>query len=95
MWLPNVLLMSRSICVMSLDETKASSFISCGKTGEEEQALGIQTLTCHELMCRAGSPRATVGVCPAESSFLPLEGWGWWECPPCPWNCVRACAQLL
>ena len=40
MWLPNVLLMSRSTCVMSLEETRASSFISCGKTGEEEQASG-------------------------------------------------------
>ena len=40
MWLPNVLLTSRSTCVMSLEETRASSFISCGKTGEEEQASG-------------------------------------------------------
>ena len=38
MWLLNFLMMSRSICVMSLEETRASSFISCGKTGEEEQA---------------------------------------------------------
>ena len=40
MWLLNFLMMSRSICVMSLEETRASSFISCGKTGEEEQASG-------------------------------------------------------
>ena len=40
MWLPNILLTSRSTCVMSLEETRASSFISCGKTGEEEQASG-------------------------------------------------------
>ena len=66
----------------------------CGKPGEEEQASGTQTPTCHELLCWAGSPGATMGVCPAETSFLPLGGWGWRECPPCPWNCVRACAQL-
>ena len=40
MWLLNFLMMSRSICVMSLEETRGSSFISCGKTGEEEQASG-------------------------------------------------------
>ena len=95
MWLQNVLLTSRSPSVMSLEETRASSFISCGKTGEEEQASGIQTLTCLKLLCWAGSPGATMGVCPAETSFLPLGGREWWECPPCPWNCVKACDQLL
>ena len=74
MWLPNVLLMSRSICMMSLDETRASSFISCGKTREEEQASVTQTPTCHELPCWTGSPVVTMGVCPAETSFLPLGG---------------------
>ena len=74
MVVPNVLLTSKSTCVMSLEETRTSSFISCGKTGEEEQASGKQTLTSHELLCWAGSPGATMGVCPAETSFLPLGG---------------------
>ena len=30
--------------------------------------------TCHELLCWAGSPGATMGVCPAKTSFLPLGG---------------------
>ena len=34
------------------------------------------------------------GVGTAKTSFLPLGGWGWRECPPCLWNCVRACSQL-
>ena len=45
-WLLNILLMSRSPSVMSLEETRVSSFISCGKTGEEEPASGTQTPTC-------------------------------------------------
>ena len=94
MWLLKFLMMSRSIYVISLEETRATSFISCGKTGEEELSSGTQTLTCHQVLSWAGSPGATMGVCPAETSFLPLGGWGWRECPPCPWNCVRACAQL-
>ena len=73
-WLLNVLLTSKSTSKMSLEETRASSFISCGKPGEEEQASGTQTPTCHELLCWAGSPGATMGVCPAETSFLPLGG---------------------
>ena len=52
MWLLNVLLTSRSTCVMSLEETRASSFISCGKTGEEEQASGTETRPVKR--CRAG-----------------------------------------
>ena len=40
MWLPNVLLTSRSTFVMSLEKNRVSSFISCGKTREEEQASG-------------------------------------------------------
>ena len=77
------------------EETRASSFISCGKTGEEELASGTQNPTCHQVLSWAGSPGVTMGVCPAKPSFLPLGGWGQLECPPCPWNCVRACAQLL
>ena len=84
MVVPNVLLTSKSTCVMSLEETRASSFISCGKTGEEEQASGKQTPTSHELPCWAGSPGATMGVCTAETSFLPLGGRAWQECPPGP-----------
>ena len=42
-----------------LEETRASSFISCGKTGEEELASGIQIPTC---LSWAGSPGATMGV---------------------------------
>ena len=75
-WLPNVLLTSRPICVMSLEETRASSFISSGKTGEEELASGTQTPTCHQVLSWAGSPGATMGVCPAKPFFLPLGGWG-------------------
>ena len=85
-WLLNVLLTSKSTCVKSLEETRASSFISFGKTGEEEQVSGTQTPTCHELPCWAGSPVATMGVCPAETSFLPLGGRAWQECPLYPWD---------
>lgn len=83
-WLPKVLLTSWSICVMSLEETRASSFISCGKTGEEELVSRTQTLTSHQLRSWAGSPGSTVGVCPAETSFIPLGGRGRRECPSCP-----------
>ena len=86
MWLPNVLLTSMSTCVMSLEETRASSFISCGKPGEEEQASGTQTPTCHQMPSWAGSPGVTMGVCPAKTSFLPLGCQGWGESPPCPWD---------
>ena len=95
-WLPNVLLKSKSTCVMSLEETRASSFISCGKTGEEEQASGKQTPTSHELPCWAGSPGATMGVCPAKTSFLSLGGQGRRECPPCPWDlCDGLCPAVV
>ena len=95
MWLPNVLLTSRSTFVMSLEKKRASSFISCGKTREEEQAPGIQTPTCHELPCWAGSPVVTMGVCLAKTSFLPLGCQGWGESPRARGTFVRACAQLL
>ena len=62
--------------MMSLEETRASSFISYGKTGEEELASGTQSPTCHQVLSWAGSPGATMGVCRAETSFLPLGGWG-------------------
>ena len=66
-----------------------------GKTGEEEQASGIQTLTCLKLLCWAGSPGATMGVCPAEPpSFLWEAGDGGSAHRACG-TCVRACAQLL
>ena len=95
-WLPNVLLTSRPICVMSLEETRSSSFISCGKTGEEEPASGTQTPTCHQLPSWAGSPGATMGVCPAKTSFLPLGGRGWRQCAPCPWDlCEGLCPAVV
>ena len=40
--------------------------------------------TCHEVPCWAGSPGATMGVCTAETSFLPLGGRAWRECPLYP-----------
>ena len=33
-------------------------------------------LTSHKLPCWAGSPGATMGMCPAKTSFLPLGGQG-------------------
>ena len=96
MWLPNILLTSRPICVMSLEETRASSFISCAKTGEEEPASGTQTPTCHQLQSWAGSPGVTMGVCPAKTSFLPLGGRGWRQCAPCPWDfCEGLCPAVV
>ena len=81
---------------MSLEETRASSFISCGKTGEEEPASGTQTPTCHQLPSWAGSPGATMGVCPAKNSVFPLGGWGWRECPLCPWDlCKGLCLAVV
>ena len=95
MWLPNVLLTSRYTCMMSLEETRASSFISFGKTGEEEQASGTQTPTCHELLCWAGSLGPPWEcVLPKPLSFL-------WEARHgesvhrARDTCVRTCAQLL
>ena len=81
---------------MSLEETRASSFISCGKTGEEEPASGTQTPTCHQLPSWAGSPGATMGVCPAKTSFLPLGGQGRRESPPCSWDlCDGQCPAVV
>ena len=52
--------------------------------------------TCHEVPCWAGSPGATMGVCPAETSFLPLGGQGRRECPPCPWDlCDGLCPAVV
>ena len=65
---------------------EASSFISCRKTGEEELASGTQTTACHQLPSWAGSPGATMVVCPTETSFLLLGGRGRPECPPWPWD---------
>ena len=95
MWLPNVLLTSRSTCVMSLEETRASSFISCGKTGEEEQVSGTQTPTCHELPCWAGSPVATMGVGLPKHPVLPWEAGDGGSAHRAHGNCVRACPKLL
>ena len=68
------------------------SFISCGKTGEEELASGTQTITC---LSWAGSPGATMEwVLPKPPSFL-------WEARDgesahrAHGTCVTACAQLL
>ena len=61
--------MSRSTCVMYLEETRSSSFISCEKTWEEELASGTQTPTCHQVLSWAGSPGAT--TC---QNLLPLPG---------------------
>ena len=52
--------------------------------------------TCHKVPCWAGSPGATMVVCPAETSFLPLGGQGRRECPPCPWDlCDGLCPAVV
>ena len=48
MMLQKLLLISRSICLMSQEDTGASS-ISCGETGEKEPASGTQNTNCHRL----------------------------------------------
>ena len=68
---------------------EGSSFISCGKTGEEELASGTQTTACPQLPSWAGSPGATMGMCPTENSFLLLGGRGQPECPPWPWDLCK------
>ena len=61
----------------------------------EELASGTQTPTCHQVLSWAGSPGASMVVCPSKTSFLPLGGWGRQEGPLCLWNCVRAWAEPL
>ena len=95
MWLLNFLMMSRSICVMSLEETRASSFISCGKTGEQEPTSGTQTPTCHELPCWAGSPGATMGVGLLKPPAFPWEAEDGGSAHRAHGTCVRACPKLL
>ena len=81
--------------MISLEQTRASSLISCGKTGEEELSSGTQTLTCHQVLSWAGSPGATMGVCPAETSFRPLGARHGKSVHRARDTCVSACAQLL
>ena len=78
---------------MSLEETSAYSFISCGKTGEEELASGTQTPSC---LSWAGIPGATMGVSTAKTSFLPLGGQERRESPPCSWDlCDGLCPAVV
>ena len=80
---------------MSLDETRASSFISCGKTGEQEPASGTQTLTCHELPCCAGSPGDTMGVGLPKPPTLPWVAGDGGSTHQAHETCVRVCSKLL
>ena len=53
-------------------------------------------LTSHKLPCWAGSPGATMGMCPAKTSFLPLGGQGRRECLPCLWDlCEGLCPAVV
>ena len=51
--------------------------------------------TCHEVPCWAGSPGATMGVCPAETPSFLWEGREGGSAHHAHGTCVTACAQLL
>ena len=100
MWLLNVLLTSRSTCVISLEETRASSFISCGKTGEQ----GHTTTHNHDRDTDSDLSRAAMlgrepwghhGSGSAETSCLSLGGRGRRECPPSPWDLCEGLSQAV
>ena len=50
---------------------------------------------CHEVPCWAGSPGATMGVCPAETPSFLWEGREGGSAHHAHGTCVTACAQLL
>ena len=95
MWLPNVLLTSRSTCVMSLEETRASSFISCGKTGEEEQASGTDPDLSRAAML-GREPCGHHGSVSCQNLFPSSGKPGMGGVPPCPWDlCEGLCPVVV